>query len=344
MLETYSIFWSSNIILILILAYLLDLLVGDPYWFPHPVIFMGRLISILERKFRYIVDRLLCISRDGKNPVNSAYRSVGLKISGLFIWLVLVGISYILAYVWSGLVILNTYLGMVVSVVAMCTCLSTKCLAYEAKKVYMCLEKGDIFMARIHLSYIVGRDTRNLEEAEIIRATVETIAENTVDGTLAPMFYYMLGGLPLAFAYKAVNTMDSMLGYKNEQYKDLGLFPARLDDVFNYIPARLSLIFFTIASLLLGYDYRGAIRIGLRDRKNHTSPNCAYPEGAVAGALGIRLGGTNSYFGQEVYKPSIGDAKKGLDKEDILRANRLLYMSSLVGLLFLSTIYIFVVA
>ena len=146
----------------------------------------------------------------------------------------------------------------------------------------------------------------------------------------------------MAFAYKAVNTMDSMLGYKNEKYRELGYFPARLDDVFNYIPARLSLIFFALASLVLTYDFRASIRIGLRDRKNHTSPNCAYPEGAVAGALGIRLGGTNTYFGQLVYKPSIGDEKKDLEASDIVKANRLLYVSSLVGLVFFCISYLLV--
>ena len=333
----------ASFLLVFGLAFCLDLIVGDPYWFPHPVIFIGKLVSYLEKGARRFVYRL---SSQGphqeKNSLISEAR--GLKISGLVIWIATVATTYLLAYAWSHIFDFNTYLDIGMTTLAMCTCLSTRCLASESKKIYKALDKGDVNLARKQLSYIVGRDTRDLDEGQIIRATVETVAENTVDGSLAPMFYYILGGLPMAFAYKAVNTMDSMLGYKNEKYRDLGFFPARLDDVFNYIPARLSLIFFGLASLVLAYDFKASIRVGLRDRKNHTSPNCAYPEGAVAGALGVSLGGTNVYFGQEVYKPSIGDPKKDLEPGDILRANRLLYVSSLVGLIFFSLAYLVIKA
>lgn len=329
----------SSFLLVFGLAFFLDLIVGDPYWFPHPVIFIGKLVSYLEKGARRFVYKLSSRGpRQEKKSLISEAR--GMKISGLVIWIATVATTYLFAYIWSHIFDFNTYLDMGMTTLAMCTCLSTRCLASESKKIYKALDKGNVNLARKQLSYIVGRDTRDLDEGQIIRATVETVAENTVDGSLAPMFYYILGGLPMAFAYKAVNTMDSMLGYKNEKYRDLGFFPARLDDVFNYIPARLSLIFFGMASLVMAYDFKASIRVGLRDRKNHTSPNCAYPEGAVAGALGVSLGGTNVYFGQEVYKPSIGDPKKDLEPGDILRANRLLYVSSLVGLIFFSLAYL----
>lgn len=354
MLDLFKSNSGGNFLLVAVLSFCLDLLIGDPYWFPHPVIFMGRLVAYLEKTFRKILSKpSIATDLDNINGIDKyRYKPYGysnnqvknrsrwMKASGLAIWIIVVGTSSLLAYIWFYIFDFNMYLSLLMSTIALSTCLSTRCLAAEAGKIYKALDKGDIDLARKQLSYIVGRDTGNLDQADIIRATVETVAENTVDGTLAPMFYYFLGGLGMAFAYKAVNTMDSMLGYKNEKYRDIGFFPARLDDLFNYIPARLSLIFFIVGSIFLGYDFRACMMIGIRDRKNHTSPNCAYPEGAVAGALGIRLGGTNVYFGQEVYKPSIGDANRPLDKEDIIKANRLLYASSLVGLLFFLLVYI----
>ena len=309
---------------VVFVAFIIDLVIGDPEGFPHPVIYMGRLIKYLERLVRL--------------------RFKSLKMGGLAIWLVLVGITYSLSIFISN--IFGLILGPMgawalwgflldtgISIILMATFLSTRCLALEAKKVYKKLIEGDIKETRLQLSYIVGRDTSSLSESEIIRATVETVAENTVDGTISPIFFAMLGGVPLAMVYKAVNTMDSMLGYKNEKYINIGRYPAILDDVFNFIPARLSLLFFTIASAICGYDWRKCLEIGYRDRKNHKSPNCAYSEGAVAGALGIQLGGTNVYFGQEVYKPTIGDKTRDLQAEDILSSIKLLYVTSIVSLL-----------
>ena len=309
---------------VVFVAFIIDLVIGDPEGFPHTVIYMGRLIKYLERLVRL--------------------RFKSLKMGGLAIWLVLVGITYSMSIFISN--IFGLILGPMgawalwgflldtgISIILMATCLSTRCLALEAKKVYKKLIEGDIKETRLQLSYIVGRDTSSLSESEIIRATVETVAENTVDGTISPIFFAMLGGVPLAMVYKAVNTMDSMLGYKNEKYINIGRYPAILDDVFNFIPARLSLLFFTIASAICGYDWRKCLEIGYRDRKNHKSPNCAYSEGAVAGALGIQLGGTNVYFGQEVYKPTIGDKTRDLQAEDILSSIKLLYVTSIVSLL-----------
>jgi len=219
------------------------------------------------------------------------------------------------------------------------TTLATKCLKDEAIKVYNVLKTGDLEKSRIQLSYIVGRDTTELSEKEIIRATVETVAENTVDGIISPMFYAFVGGAPLAMAYKAINTLDSTVGYKNDKYLNLGFASAKLDDIVNYVPCRLSVLIMPIASMILGYNAKNSFRIGIRDRKNHKSPNCALSEGAVAGALGIQLGGTNVYFGKEVYKPTIGDNMTNINVENIVDTNRIMYMSSLVSLLIFTLVY-----
>lgn len=300
-------------VLFSIFAYFMDLIVGDPYGFPHPVIYIGKLISLLERNLRKL--------------------KINMKLAGALLCLILMSSVALITYSICKLASVNIYLYIFVSAVIVCTCFSTKCLADEGKKIYDSFEENNIELSRKQLSYIVGRDTSALDEPDIIRATVETIAENTVDGTISPMFYAFIGGPILAILYKAVNTMDSMIGYKNERYIDFGMTAARLDDIFNYIPARISLIGFTMASFILRYDYKSCIKIAIRDRKNHTSPNCAYPEAAVAGALGIELGGTNIYFGQKVYKPTIGEKKRKIVKEDILKTNRLLYLSTFLTLI-----------
>lgn len=300
-------------VLISIFAYFMDLIVGDPYGFPHPVIYIGKLISLLERNLRKL--------------------NINMKLAGALLCLILMSSVALITYSICKLASVNIYLYIFVSAVIVCTCFSTKCLADEGKKIYDSFEENNIELSRKQLSYIVGRDTSALDEPDIIRATVETIAENTVDGTISPMFYAFIGGPILAILYKAVNTMDSMIGYKNERYIDFGMTAARLDDIFNYIPARISLIGFTMASFILRYDYKSCIKIAIRDRKNHTSPNCAYPEAAVAGALGIELGGTNIYFGQKVYKPTIGEKKRKIVKEDILKTSRLLYLSTFLTLI-----------
>lgn len=193
--------------------------------------------------------------------------------------------------------------------------------------------KDDIEGARKQLSYIVGRDTKDLDKEAILRAVVETIAENMSDGIVAPIFYAGLLGVPFAMVYKAVNTMDSMFGYKNEKYKDFGFFPAKLDDVFNYIPARLSGILIVIAALILKLNYKNSFKIYIRDRNNHSSPNSAHPEAAVAGALGLRLGGANYYFGKLVEKPTIGDEVKKIQVLDVYKTNNILYLVSFLSYL-----------
>ncbi|MEG0844110.1 MAG: adenosylcobinamide-phosphate synthase CbiB [Romboutsia sp.] len=312
-------------ILSIYIGYIIDLVMGDPYSFPHPVRYIGKLIKITENKIRSI-----------------AKTDKDLKVSGFFLWFITVGITYIITYLVIRLASFNQFVFLTVNSIIIYTTLATKCLKDEGIKIYNVLKTGDLEKSRVQLSYIVGRDTTNLSEHEIIRATVETIAENTVDGIIAPMFFAFIGGAPLAMAYKAINTLDSTVGYKNEKYLNLGFASAKIDDIANYIPARISVILMTIGVMVLGYNYKSCFKIAIRDRKNHKSPNCAYPEGAVAGALGVELGGTNIYFGKAVYKPTIGDRKRDIDIDDIVKTNKIMYISSVTSLILFTIIGIYV--
>ncbi|RDY25796.1 cobalamin biosynthesis protein [Romboutsia weinsteinii] len=310
-------------ILSIYIGYIVDLIVGDPYSFPHPVRFIGNLIKFTEKKLR------------------SIFKSEeGLKIAGFILWIVTVGITYLVTYLVVKISSFNPTVLLIVNSFMIYTTLATKCLKDESVKIYNVLKTGDIEKSRVQLSYIVGRDTTDLNKQEIIRATVETVAENTVDGIIAPMFYAFIGGAPLAMAYKAINTLDSTVGYKNDKYKDLGFASAKIDDIANYIPARISVILMTIGSLVLGYDYKNCAKIAIRDRKNHKSPNCAYPEGAVAGALGIQLGGTNIYFGKAVYKPTIGDKHREIEQDDIVKTNKVMYATSITSMIVFTLVHI----
>lgn len=309
-------------ILSIYIGYIIDLIIGDPYSFPHPVIYIGKLIKCLENNIRKIFKK-------------EKY----LKFAGFILWFITVGTTYLLTYLIIKLSKFNSITFLIVNSFIIYTTLATKCLKDEAIKIYDILKSGDIYESRKQLSYIVGRDTSSLNEAEIIRATVETVAENTVDGIISPMFYAFIGGAPLAMAYKAINTLDSMVGYKNDKYINLGFASAKIDDIANYIPARVCIIFMTIASLILRFNYKNCFKISIRDRKNHKSPNCAYPEGAVAGALGIQLGGTNIYFGKPVYKPTIGDKYREIEIEDIKKTNKIMYLSSILSLIIFTLIF-----
>lgn len=309
-------------ILIMILGYVMDLVFGDPYWFPHPVRFIGKLISKTEKFIR-----------------KHAKSEESLKYWGILMWLVPVVTTAIVTALIVKIANFNKYVEIFVSAFIIYTTLSTKCLKDEATKIYNVLETGDIKKSREQLSYIVGRDTTNLSQSEIIRATVETVAENTVDGTISPMFYGFLFGPVGAMTYKAINTLDSMVGYKNDKYLNLGCVSAKLDDVANFIPARLTAIFMPLGAFLCGMNGANSFKIAIRDRKNHKSPNCAFAEGAAAGAIGVQLGGTNIYFGKEVYKPTIGDKKRELENYDIVRMNKLMYATTANALLILSALF-----
>lgn len=310
-------------ILSIYIGYIIDLIVGDPYSFPHPVRYIGKLIKKTESIIR-----------------KKAKSDKDLKIGGFFLWFIVVGITYLVTYLIIKISSFIPGVFLVANSILIYTTLATKCLKDEAVKIYNVLKTGDIERARIQVSYIVGRDTTQLNEGEIIRATVETVAENTVDGIIAPMFYAFIGGAPLAMAYKAVNTLDSTVGYKNDKYKELGFASAKIDDIANFIPARISVLLMSIGSLLVGHNCKEALKIGIRDRKNHKSPNCAYAEGAVAGALGVQLGGTNVYFGKAVYKPTIGDKHREIEVEDIVRTNKIMYASSITSMIVFTIIFI----
>mgnify|MGYP003616050117 CR=1 FL=1 len=294
------------------IAYILDLILGDPHKIPHPVQIIGKLISFLEKKLINLPNK---------------------KFYGGVLNIIVLVITFVICYFLQKIAIIEIYL--------MYTVFSTKCLADEGNKVHKILKANNLIKARRELSYLVSRDTENLEKKDIIRSTMETISENTVDGVIAPMFFMFLGGLPLAMVYKAINTMDSMLGYKNEKYKDFGYFSAKIDDAANFIPARITGgILIPVACFFLKYDFRNSFRVYLRDRKNHASPNSAHPESAVAGALGVQFGGKTTYFGEEHDKPVIGDRKKEFQIEDIKKNIRILYVTSFIGLGLFSLVWV----
>ncbi|GCD09783.1 adenosylcobinamide-phosphate synthase CbiB [Clostridium tagluense] len=305
----------------LILAVILDLLIGDPYWFPHPVIYIGKLISALDNRARK-----LC--KTNKQ----------IKVFGGAIVVIIAFSSFLVPFIILKISSDVFLIYHILNIILLWTTIATRGLHKEGKKVYDSLAKNDIEDARVKLSYIVGRDTKSLNEYEIIRADVETIAENTADGVIAPILYAILGGAPLAMMYKGVNTMDSMLGYMNEKYKYIGFFPAKTDDVFNFVPARITGFLICLAAPLVGGNILASIKVMIRDRKNHKSPNCAYPEGAAAGAMRVQLGGTNIYFGEKMYKPTIGNKIKELGKEHIVDTIKLMY-GSMFYLIILYVLY-----
>lgn len=291
---------------ILVTAVLLDLILGDPRRVPHPVVGIGHLISALEKVLRRLV----------KNE----------RLGGVLLLLAVVGSTAAMTLLLlTGAYALHPYLGFAVSAWLSYTCLAARSLNAESKLVADRLAAGDLEGAREFLSRIVGRDTGNLDEPEIWRALVETVAENTSDGVIAPLFYLMLGGPVLGLAYKAVNTLDSMVGYKNERYLRFGWASARFDDLANWLPARLTGLLMVMVAPLFGLSGKTACRIMLRDGGNHSSPNSGIPEAATAGALGVQLGGTNSYFGKPVEKPTIGDPLRVLSHDSYRGAIRLMY-------------------
>lgn len=302
----------------MIVGFLLDLCFGDPRWLPHPVRAMGCLISHLETAIR---DRL---------PKTSQ----GERLGGIVLVAGVLFVTGVCSYgmLWAAGRI-HPMLGLAVECIMCYQMLAARGLRDESMKVWRALKHQDVEGARTAVSMIVGRDTAVLTEAGIIKAAVETVAENTSDGVIAPLFYMAFGGGPWAFLYKAVNTMDSMVGYKNEKYLHFGRTAARLDDLLNLIPSRLSALLMIAASFLTGMDGKGAIRIYRRDRRNHKSPNSAQTEAVCAGALQVQLAGNAWYFGTLYEKPTIGDDIRPVEADDIQRANRLLYMTSVLAVL-----------
>ena len=294
-------------------GFVLDALFGDPAWLPHPVVFMGKAIARLEGFLR---------PRLPKTPK-------GEVLGGAIVAFCLpVGTLLFAGAVCRGAARLHPLLGLAVQMFWCAQALAARGLMQESTNVYKELVKPDLPAARRAVSRIVGRDTAALTAEGVTKAAVETVAENASDGVIAPLFYMLLGGAPLALTYKAINTMDSMLGYKNERYLYFGRVPAKLDDAANYLPSRLAGLLWVAAAAFTRNDAKGAWKIWRRDRRRHASPNSAQTESACAGALGVQLAGPAYYFGQYYPKLTIGDALRPIEPEDILRANRMMYVAS----------------
>lgn len=312
----------------LVMGYILDLIFGDPYWMPHPVRFIGNLISILEK----VIRRFMPKTKRGE------------YIGGIIFTVMVVSISMVIPLVIILMAkSINTYLALTVETFMCYQILATKSLKVESMKVYDELAKNDLPSARKAVSMIVGRDTKDLTFSGVAKAAVETVAENTSDGIIAPMIFIAIGGAPMGFFYKAINTMDSMVGYKNEKYMNFGRFAAKLDDVVNYLPARISAYQMILSSFFLRYDYKNAFKIYKRDRYNHASPNSAQTESVCAGALDVQLAGNAYYFGKLYEKPTIGDDIREINYDDIKKANRLLYCTSFISIVIISVIKISII-
>ena len=307
--------WSLYALLI---GFGIDLLMGDPHGIPHPVVGIGKLISFLEKGLRRLFPKT-----DG-----------GEIAAGGVLWVL---VAVICTALPAGILFLchriSPWLRLTVESIMCWQILATKALKDESMKVYMALESGDLEESRHAVSMIVGRDTARLDDAGVTRAAVETVAENTSDGVVAPMLFLALGGAPLGFFYKAVNTMDSMLGYVEPPYKNIGLVPAKMDDAANFLPARLSALLMLAAGFLRGLDGKDGWRIFRRDRRNHASPNSAQTESVCAGLLGVRLAGDAWYHGVLHRKQYIGDGNREITHQDIPLTCRLMYLTALLTLL-----------
>ena len=304
-----------------IAGFVLDLLIGDPHFIPHPVRLIGSFISFLDKRLN--CDDGYNISEKKLNLIKYK-RGMLLAVTVIFATFAMSVIIIVAAYS------INLYAGVIAEAVMTWQILATKCLRVESMRVYDALRTDGVDAGRRAVSMIVGRDTSVLDAAGVTRAAVETIAENTSDGVIAPMLYTAIGGPVLGFVYKAVNTMDSMLGYKNDKYMYFGRFAARLDDVVNFIPARISAYLMIAAAFIGGrhFDGKNAYHIFKRDRFNHASPNSAQTESVCAGALRVQLAGDAVYFGKLVKKKYIGDGLREIEYEDIKRANRLMYITA----------------
>lgn len=311
----------------LVIGYGLDLILGDPVYSFHPIRLIGLLIGKVEQGVRRIFSR--------KKE----------RLAGFFLFVLVVSVATLI----PGLILYGAYhssywLGIAIESIFCYQLLATKALKQESMKVYTSLVNHNLEEARYHVSMIVGRDTKVLDEEGVTKAAVETIAENASDGVIAPLLYMMLGGATLGFFYKAVNTLDSMVGYKNDKYINLGRVSAKMDDALNYIPSRIAGAFMVVGSFMVGLDAKNAWYIFRRDSRNHASPNSAQTEAACAGALNVRLAGDAYYFGTRYEKPFIGDANRNIEYEDIKRTNRLLYATSLFTVVVVVAVKVIVIA
>lgn len=300
----------------LLAGYAADLILGDPRWLYHPVRLIGNLIALLEKLIRKIM------------PVSKAGELAGGFITVVLVLLLCGIVPWVLLHLVFGL---NVVAGVILEAFMCYQLLAVKSLKDESMKVYDALTGSTIEDARKAVSMIVGRDTQNLDQKGVAKAAIETVAENFSDGVIAPMFYMFIGGPVLMYIYKGINTMDSMLGYKNDKYIYFGRCAAKLDDAANFIPSRLAALLFIAAAYIGGFNGKGAVKIFKRDRFNHASPNSAQTESAAAGALDIQLAGNAYYFGKLYEKPTMGDSVKEPEAEDIKRVNKLMYIGSFAG-------------
>ncbi len=309
-------------VLPLAIGFVLDMILGDPYSLPHPIRLIGSLIAALEKAMRK------------RFPENER---LGGTLTAIIVLLLSTAVPLGILIVCYKV---NVWLGAAVEGIFCYYLLAAKCLKKESMKVYRAIEEKNVEKARQAVSMIVGRDTKPLDEKGIIKAAVETVAENTSDGVTAPMFYIMLGGGAAGFFYKAANTMDSMIGYKNDKYINFGRFAAKLDDVLNFIPSRLTALLMILSAYMLGYDGKNAMKIWRRDRFNHASPNSAQTEAVCAGALDVMLAGDAYYFGKLLKKKTIGDDIRPVENKDIVRANRLMYCTAVLMLIIAAAVRI----
>ncbi|MCL2632174.1 MAG: adenosylcobinamide-phosphate synthase CbiB [Coriobacteriia bacterium] len=305
--------WAVARAIVLLVALILDLIIGDPENRFHPIRIIGNIISLGIKLYRRTMLR----------------SSVGQFLLGTVLTISVITLFFTLSYLLiKAAYALNAFAGIALESVTCYFMIACKCLKVESMKVCRSLVSGEIVQARHDLSMIVGRDTASLGEEDIVKATVETVAENFSDGVIAPLFYICLGGASLGVAYKTINTLDSMIGYKTDEFLFFGRFAARLDDLANYLPARISALMLILASTLTGADFKQAAKVFVRDRRNHASPNSAQSMSACAGALGLQLGGDTSYHGQLVHKPTIGEQIYALEPIQIIKANRLMYSAT----------------
>lgn len=315
----------------IVIGFILDLIFGDPYNFPHIIRLMGNAISFMEKlllgpKVSNQLEDKQIFSKTKKQKIIDRLKGLILVLFMLILFGILPIMVLEIVYAY------NIFAGFVIESFICYQMIAAKSLKVESMKVHNSLVEKDVIKSRLNVSMIVGRDTKNLDFDGIAKAAVETVAENTSDGVVAPLIYMFIGGGGLGMMYKAINTMDSMVGYKNDRYIDFGYFPAKLDDIVNFIPARVGALLMIATSFILGYDYRNAFKIFVRDRYNHKSPNSAQTESVCAGALGIKLAGAAYYFGKLYEKPYIGDDRERISPKHIIEANRLMYGTSVLCL------------
>lgn len=308
-----------SLMIIAVVAFLIDACIGDPRSRYHPVVLIGILILVLEKFLR----------RDEDGYIKKICKG-GLLVAIVLVVTYAAGLAIVYLLSLTGSLTLTIFM----QALALSFMITPRSLSEAGKEIYNFLDADNLAMARYKVGWIVGRDTDYLNEAEVVRATVETVSENTVDGIISPLFYFAIGGLPLAIAYRAVNTMDSMLGYKNEKYLYFGRVAARMDDIANFIPARITAILFLISALILNLDFKNAFAMMKRDANKHPSPNGGYAEATVAGALNIQLGGINSYFGVPHFRAYMGDPIETLRPQHILSAIRMMYTATIIFLCF----------